>query len=52
MTNSRKMRWDGHVVRMGEMKMHTKFGLESVKGSDNWEYFGVYGRIILRWILR
>jgi hypothetical protein len=34
------------------MKIHTKFGLETVKGSDNWEHVGVYGMIILRWILR
>jgi hypothetical protein len=35
---SRRMRWAGHVARMGEVR-------------DHWEDLGVGGRITLRWTL-
>jgi hypothetical protein len=44
---SRRMRWDGHVARMGEV--FTGFWLGSPKASDHWEDLGVGGRITLRW---
>jgi hypothetical protein len=44
---SRRMRWDMHVARMGEMKMHTIFWLENLKGKDHAENLGTEGRIIL-----
>jgi hypothetical protein len=37
MTESRRMRWAGHVVRLGE-KMNTGFWLESQKKRDHYEY--------------
>jgi hypothetical protein len=32
--------------------MHTVFLLENLKGKDHSKDLGVYGRIILEWILR
>jgi hypothetical protein len=29
------MRWEWHVACMGDVKMHTLFGLENVKGNDH-----------------
>jgi hypothetical protein len=43
---SRKMRWAGHVARMGEV--FTGFVLGGLKGRDHWEDPGVIGRITLR----
>jgi hypothetical protein len=48
---SRRMRWAGHVARMGEGEMFTGFWLESQKARDHWEDLGVGGRITLRWTL-
>jgi hypothetical protein len=31
--------------------MHTIFWLEKLKGRDHWKDLGVYGKIILKWIL-
>jgi hypothetical protein len=45
---SRRMRWAGHVARIGEM--HTKFWFGSLKGRDNSKDLGVDGRVILKWI--
>jgi hypothetical protein len=48
---SRKMRWAGHVARMGG-EVFTGFRLGGPKGRDHWEDLGVVGRkITLRWIL-
>jgi hypothetical protein len=44
-TNIRRMRWAGHVVRMGRREMHTKFWLESVKGRNYLENCGIDGRV-------
>jgi hypothetical protein len=46
---SRRMRWAGHVARMGEV--FTGFWLEGPKARDHWEDLGVGGRITLRWTL-
>jgi hypothetical protein len=31
--------------------MHTIFWLENLKGTDHLEHLGVYGKIILEWII-
>jgi hypothetical protein len=46
----RRIRWVGHTERTGEMRMHTKFLLEKVKGRDHMEETGVDERIKLEWI--
>jgi hypothetical protein len=46
---SRRMRWAGHVARMGEVL--TRFWLGGHKARDHWEDLGVGGRITLRWTL-
>jgi hypothetical protein len=47
---SRRMKWAGHVARMGEV--FTGFWLGGPKVRDHWEDLGLGGRITLRWILR
>jgi hypothetical protein len=37
MVKSRRMKWAGHVARMGEVRMLTEFLLESLKGRDHLE---------------
>jgi len=46
---SRRMRWAGHVARMGEV--FTGFWLRGRNVRDHWEDLGVGGRITLRWTL-
>jgi hypothetical protein len=48
---SRRMRWEGHVVHMGEMKNEYKILVENLNARDHLEDIGVDGRIILKWIL-
>jgi hypothetical protein len=50
---SRRMRWAGHVERMGEgrVEVFTGFWLGGPKVRDHWEDLGVDGRITLRWTL-
>jgi hypothetical protein len=48
---SRRMRWAGHVARMGRGEVFTEFWLGGPKGRDHWEDLGVGGRITLRWTL-
>jgi hypothetical protein len=45
---SRRMRWAGHVARMGEERVL----VGKPEGRDHWEDPGVDGRVILRWIFR
>jgi hypothetical protein len=47
---SRRMRWAGHVARMGREEMYIWFWWGNVREGDHLEYPGVDGRIILRWI--
>ena len=49
---SRRMRWAGHVGRMGRGKAYTRFWWGNVGVGDHLEVLGVDGRIILRWIFR
>jgi hypothetical protein len=51
MIKSRRMRWAGHVARMGAGEVFTGFWLGGPKVRDHWEDLGVGGRIILRWTL-
>jgi len=36
-----KMKWAGHVARMGEVIIHTKSYTENMKGRDHLRYFGI-----------
>ena len=49
---SRRMRWAGHVVRMGEGRGVHKVLVGKPEGRDHWGDPDVDGRIILRWIFR
>jgi hypothetical protein len=48
---SRRVRWAGHVARIGEGEMFTGSWLGGPKVRDHWEDLGVGGRITLSWIL-
>ena len=48
----RRMKWTGHVARMGRGEAWTRFWWGSLKERDHWGDPGVDGRIILRWIFR
>jgi hypothetical protein len=48
---SRRMRWAGHVARIGEGEVFTGFWLGGPKVRDHWEDIGIDGRITLRWTL-
>jgi hypothetical protein len=49
---SRRMRWVGHVARMGRGEGLTGFWWENLRERDHLEDPGADGRIILRWIFR
>jgi hypothetical protein len=51
MIKSRRMRWAGHVARMGRRGMHTGYWWDSQMERDHWGDQDVGGRIILKWIL-
>jgi hypothetical protein len=48
---SRRMRWEGHVARMGEGKGVCRFWLGVLKARYHWEDLGIGGRITLSWTL-
>jgi hypothetical protein len=48
---SRRMRWAGHVARMGRGEVLIGFWLGGPKARDHWVDLGVDGRITLRWTL-
>ena len=47
---SRRMRWAGHVARVGGRRGVTGFWLEYRSEGDRLEGVNVFGRIILEWI--
>jgi hypothetical protein len=49
---SRRMRWAGHVDRMGRGEACTGFWWGNLRERDHWGDHGVNGRIILRWMFR
>jgi hypothetical protein len=49
---SRRMRWAGHVARMGEGEVCTGFWWGNLRERDHWGDPYVDGRIILRWVFR
>jgi hypothetical protein len=49
---SRRMRWAGHVARMGEERGMYRFWWGNLRERDHWGDPGVDGRIILRRIFR
>ena len=49
---SRRIRWAGHVARMGKGEAYTEFWWGKLRERDHLGDRGVDGRIILRWIFR
>ena len=49
---SRRMRWEGHVARMGRGDVYIGFSWGNLSERDHLEDPGVDGRVILRWIFR
>ena len=49
---SRRMRWAGHVARMGRGEGCTGLRWGNLRERDHWGDPDADGRIILRWILR
>jgi hypothetical protein len=47
----RRMRWAGHVARMGKGRGVYRVLVGGQKSRDHWEDLGVGGRITLRWTL-
>jgi hypothetical protein len=47
---SRKLRWVGHVTRMGEGELHREFQWGNLRERNRLEDSGKDGRIILKWI--
>jgi hypothetical protein len=51
MIKSRRMRWAGHVARMGREEVLIGFWLGGPKGRDHWKDLDVDGRMTFRWTL-
>jgi hypothetical protein len=50
-SKSRRMRWDGHVARMGAEEVLTGFWLGDLSERGHLEDLGVEGRVVLEWII-
>jgi hypothetical protein len=48
---SRRLRWAGHVARMGEGRGAYRVLVGGPKVRDRWEDLGIGGRITLNWTL-
>jgi hypothetical protein len=48
MVKSMRVRWAGHVARMGRRGMHRRFWRENQKETDRQEGLDVGGRIVLK----
>jgi hypothetical protein len=48
---SRRMKWLGHVARMGQKRNAYNILVGNLKERDHLEDIGVDGRVILEWIL-
>jgi hypothetical protein len=44
MIKSRRMRWDGHVARMGKMRNEYKFWLGTMKEREHSKNLGIDGK--------
>jgi hypothetical protein len=51
MIESRRMRWAGHVARMGEKNVY-RILVGKPEGKNHWEDQDLGGWTILKWILR
>jgi hypothetical protein len=51
MIKYRRMRWAGHLARMGRTGMHIGYSWGSQKETDHWENQDVVRWTILKWIL-
>jgi len=49
---TRRMRWEGHVVHMGDRRGIYRVLVGKSEGKSNLEDPGIDGRIILKWIFR
>jgi len=49
---SRRMKWAGHVARMGEEREVYRVLVGKPEGRNHWGDLGLDGRIILEWISR
>jgi len=52
LTKLRRMRWAGHVARMGREEACTGLWWGNLRERDHWGDPGVDGKIILGWIFR
>jgi hypothetical protein len=52
MIKSRRVRWAGHVARIGRRGMHVGYLWENQNEKDHWEDKYICGWTILKWILR
>jgi len=46
------MRWPGHVAHIGESRDTYSFWRDNLRKTAPLEDLGVYGRIILKWVLK
>ena len=52
MIKSRRMRWTGHVARVGDSRDVYRVFVGKPKGRGHLRDTGIDGRIIIRWIFR